>query len=80
MKTEKNMKHITVEEFFEMIERKKYKIQSFGKSGFHTIMNGKDVSFSFRSDTVEDVIAYEDGNFKVSYGAEEHYMFREIKE
>ena len=81
MKTEKSMKHITVEEFLDTIEEKRYKIKSSGKSGFHTIMDGKDVPFSFKSDTVDDIIAYEDGSFRVSYGVgEESYIFREIKE
>ena len=77
---EKKVNHITPEEFLNRINGKEYEIKSSRLSGLHVILSGKDVPLSFRTDTMEDIIARADGSFRVSYGAEvESFIFRELR-
>lgn len=82
MNSTKNMKQITVEEFLEATKgEKRYKFRSSDLSGVCAIIKGDDISLSFRMDTVDEIIAYEDGSFKLSYGAgSPQYTFRKVKE
>ncbi len=77
---EKKVNHITAEEFLNRIKGKEYEIKSSSPSGINTVLSGEDVPLSFRTDTIEDIIAHVDGSFRVSYGAGiESFTFREVK-
>ena len=79
MNNKNNMENITVEEFLEKTKSKKYKQTCTDMSGISTMIEGKDISKSFRMDTIERISSYDDGSFILDYGVGiPKYLFKEI--
>lgn len=73
------MKKITVVEFLAKTKGKNYKLKNSDMPELVSEIEGNDIPKSFRMDTVEQILSYDNGGFVLDYGKKvPRYWFGEI--
>ena len=79
MRSKKDMKIFTVAEFLAETKGKKYQSTCSDMPGIVTEIRGKDITKSFRMDTIERIYSCEKGSYVLDYGERmPRYAFKEI--